>query len=497
MPPNDGTGPTRLRVAIDARLAASAPEIGWILASLLDVAGYARELHWHRPGVVAAGGEALDLYYGLEPAAVPARIRIAATGQAFPEAAATAPSSFARDGTTPIPGFPVAEAQAPTRDGGTLHYPSDVVLGAYGWLAGAWEGGWPRDRFDNLDPTGTPIDAAGLLGTPALSQLASDWRRHLEAAGRQASPVRWTAGGGRSALALSHDVDYPEAIRAIELLRHGRRGGAAVRALLGRENPFWRFSDWADLSEELGGASTFYFMARQGSLLRYALGDPDGFYDVRTPRYRRLLASLRERGCEIGLHASFRSSLEPARFAAEKARIEEASGGAIEGNRQHYWRLDPEAPHATLRQLEEAGFRYDSSLGLEMRPGVRRGLCHPFRPFDPERRRPLDLIELPPTWMDDHYDGRRDPARVPDAVAHARGLLEAVDASGGVALLDYHVRGMHPLFFPRYGPWLREVLAEHRPAGMHGARAADLARVWRAHADLLQGASSAEEAPAG
>jgi hypothetical protein len=493
MPPNDGTGPTRLRVAIDARLAASAPEIGWVLGTLLDVAGYAREVCWHQPD--AAPGEDLDLYYGLEPAAVSARIRIAAAGHGFPDAAAAPPSSFASDGATPIPGFGSTAAQAPTRADGTLHYSSDVLLGAYGWLAGAWEGSWARDRFDNLDPTGTPIDAAGWLGTPALSLLASDWRRHLEAAGRGASPARWTAAGGRSALALSHDVDYPEAIRAIELLRHGRRGGAAVRALLGRENPFWRFADWAELSEELGGASTFYFMARKGSLLRYALGDPDGFYDVRAPHYRRLLAGLRERGCEIGLHASFRSSEEPGRFAAEKARIEEASGGAIEGNRQHYWRLDPEAPHATLRQLEEAGFRYDSSLGLELRPGLRRGLCHPFRPFDPERRRPLDLIELPPTWMDDHYDGRRDPVRVPDPVAHARGLLEAVDACGGVALLDYHVRGMNPVFFPRYGPWLREVLADHRPTGMRGARAVDLARVWRAHVDILRASSSSEQAP--
>ena len=97
----------------------------------------------------------------------------------------------------------------------------------------------------------------------------------------------------------------------MELLRHWRKASAVIR----EPDPFWCFEAWADFAESLGARSAFYFMARRGSLLRYALGDPDGFYDVRAARYRDLLARLRARGCEVGLHGSFRSSELPERFA--------------------------------------------------------------------------------------------------------------------------------------------------------------------------------------
>jgi hypothetical protein len=229
-------------------------------------------------------------------------------------------------------------------------------------------------------------------------------------------------------------------------------------------------------------------MARQGSLVRYLSGDPDAFYDIGTPRYRSLLSTLRERGCEIGLHASFRSSEFPERYAEEKQRVEDASGGEIAGTRQHYWRLDPHAPHESLAHLAEAGFAYDSSLGFERLPGFRRGTCHPFRPWHPEQRRALDIVEVPPAWMDDHYDGRViDHGLVPEA--HARLLLDQAAESGGVAVVDYHVRGMNERFFPNWGAWLKGFLPGARPAGMVGRTPAEIAAAWKSHTQRLTKAS--------
>jgi hypothetical protein len=205
-------------------------------------------------------------------------------------------------------------------------------------------------------------------------------------------------------------------------------------------------------------------MARQGSLLQYARGTPDAFYDIRSRRFRTMFRSLADEECEIGLHASYRAHESADRFRAEKNALEEASGATVAGNRHHYWHLDPDSPNDTLLNHERAGFRYDTSLAFEFYPGFRRGICHPFYPFHPAERRELDLVELPPTWMDDHFDRRLAYNHIEDPAACARELLRATTRTGGVAVVDYHVRGMNSDFYPRYGPWLMRLLDDY-PAG--------------------------------
>jgi hypothetical protein len=238
-------------------------------------------------------------------------------------------------------------------------------------------------------------------------------------------------------------------------------------------------------------------MARRGSLLRFLRGDPDAFYDIESPRFQRLFGELRDEGCEIGLHASYRACEHPERFAAEKDRLERASGGEVVGNRHHYWRLHPDKPNDSLRAHERAGFEYDSSLEFEFYPGFRRGTCHPFRPFHPEERRVLDLIELPPSWMDDHYDSRLVRNEVSDPNADARELLGAIQRTGGIALVDYHVRGMNRDFFPRWGAWLRDFFESDLPGGATPATPIELARAARAHAKRIDLASTPLPALAG
>ena len=83
------------------------------------------------------------------------------------------------------------------------------------------------------------------------------------------------------------------------------------------------------------------------------------------------------------------------------------------------------------------------------------------------------MIELPPTWMDDHFHHRRRQNRIEDATLHARRLLETIAAVGGVAVLDYHVRGMNRELFPAYGPWLEAFLDDNLPDGFVTTTAAD------------------------
>jgi hypothetical protein len=339
-----------------------------------------------------------------------------------------------------------------------------VVFAAFWLLSGAAEPSYPRSRFDDLNLDNSALVRDGLLARPIVSLLARKWRSHLTRRGVQPVPWPWEENGG-CAFALSSDVDYPELIRPIEVLRVLRARGLggvrlATRVASGRSH-FWTFREWFPLARRLGTRPCFYFMARQGSLLQYALGTPDDFYDVRTPRFQRLFAELRDEGCEIGLHASFHAHRSVDTLRREVQRIAESARVACTGNRHHYWHLDPNDPNETLRRHAEAGLRYDSSLGLEYYPGFRRGICHPFRVFDRTTGAPLPIVQLPPAWMDDHFDRRLARNGIADPQAAARALVDVARDTAGIVVVDYHSRGMNADFYPRYGPWLEQFAEQH------------------------------------
>jgi hypothetical protein len=195
-------------------------------------------------------------------------------------------------------------------------------------------------------------------------------------------------------------------------------------------------------------------MAKKGSFFKYALGNPDGFYDIHSEEFRNLFSYLKEEGCEIGLHASYDSYRSAEQLRREKELLEDVAGVQVSGNRHHFWHLDPIEPNNTLRIHEEAGLLYDSSLAFEFYPGFRRGICHPFRVFHSGELRELNVVELPPAWMDDHFHRRLKQNKIKDAENCARQLMEKALFTGGVIVVDYHVRGMNQDFYPNYAQWL-------------------------------------------
>jgi hypothetical protein len=354
-----------------------------------------------------------------------------------------------------------------TVDPGTeaLEFPTDIIFACYWWLTGAREPTYRRDRRDNLflDRT-SPILSEGLLSEPCVSLTATLLRQHLESAGAPSLSPSWATGGAEATFCLTHDVDYPEIIRWIEVPRVlATRGPARFRLALdvARGNShFWTFQEWIDLARARGTRPAFYFMARQGSLIEYALGTPDDFYDIRSKRFATLFAQLRESGCEVGLHSSYHAHRGEDQLRHERERVEAAAGVEGIGNRHHYWHLDPDDPNETLRRHEAAGLRYDSSLGLECYPGYRRAICHPFRVFHSGERRELDIVQLPPAWMDDHFDRRLAVNGITDVDAVARKLVDVARRTRGAIVVDYHSRGMNARFYPRYGPWFTRFLSE-------------------------------------
>jgi peptidoglycan/xylan/chitin deacetylase (PgdA/CDA1 family) len=270
----------------------------------------------------------------------------------------------------------------------------DDLAEAFFHLARIEELGGDRDEHGRFPASATCLDPLD----PPLERL----RRTL---GLE-SP-HW--GGARFAVALSHDVDIPwrwtrkglrlGAGRLKGALRD-RQSGTAWREARGLAevpvhrlrgtDPNFSFERIVDLERRHGAASVFFLLAAHRVVQD---GPAAEDYDRLRPRVVETLLGL---DAEIGLHASYEAAFEPAMIAEEKAELERL-GATLRGQRYHYLRVDP---HANLAPLTDLGFAYDSSLGFGGALGFRAGIATPFRPWDVENDRPLDLVEIPLAAMD-------------------------------------------------------------------------------------------------
>ena len=243
----------------------------------------------------------------------------------------------------------------------------------------------------------------------------------------------------------------------------------------------------------LGIRSAFFFVARRGSLAKYARGTPDPFYDIRTPRFRSLLRELAGRGFEVALQPSYRAWEQPGALLREKAVLEEALGGEVAGSRHHYWRLDPGEPAETLLAHEQAGLLYDCSLAFERLIGWRRGIAWPFHPFVPRLRRAVETVQLPTAWMDNQVFGHASFNETHTAEARDEALAALVNRAadtGGVFVSDIHEYVFDDALFPDWRGThdrLWDAIVARGDAWI--APPAEVARQWRGHEQRLHAAS--------
>ncbi|HDR89281.1 MAG TPA: hypothetical protein ENN63_06595 [Bacteroidetes bacterium] len=118
-----------------------------------------------------------------------------------------------------------------------------------------------------------------------------------------------------------------------------------------------------------------------------------------SPLHPAMIHLIRDRmsNARVGLHPSFHAAGTPGVFRKEKNRLEKITGKPVISSRQHYLKISfPD----TFRMLEEAGVRYDFSLGFPEEPGFRAGTAVPFRFYDLAREKPGRLTLVPMTLMD-------------------------------------------------------------------------------------------------
>jgi hypothetical protein len=438
---------------------------------------------------------ACQVAYVRDPALAPnARLCIQADPRAWAQPAARQLQGLAQSAGLLHPVFAGQPAltELTSRAEGRVICQRDVIFDVFWLAAGLAERAGRRDAHGFFDLSDTPWQSARLLPQAPASHIRAWLERQLldlEAAPPQ---PRWPQGK-RAAVASGHDVDYPEVVRWLEplrvLQRQGVRGLAPALDVLAGRRHHWQFRSWMDLEQALGLRSAFYFVPRQGSLVEYALGRPDSFYDVAAPRFQALLRMLVAEGWEVGLHASYHAYESWSRLAAEKARLEAACGRPVVGNRHHYWHLDPADPEATLRLHAQIGLEYDSSLIHNRYLGWRRGLAEPFYPFYPAERCELATLQVPIGWMDDQFfrfraDNPGDPA------TRLRELAQRVVELGGCFVVDVHEYVFDEALFPGWAALYRGICEYVAGRGDFWlATPAEIAAHWKARDHALRAAS--------
>ncbi len=329
---------------------------------------------------------------------------------------------------------------------------NDIILSSFYLLSGWEERYMHRDRNDRPDVQESFLYREKILHDSMVNQYSTILRDFFRASH---NPIPLWPSNKKYAVALSHDVDYPEMIRWIEVLRYlgkyklSGKLAKVIDIITGKEN-FWKFEDWINLENRYGLKSAMYFCGLKGSLLRYFLRAPDPFYDVRQDQFKRVLDYLVQNGFEVGMHSSYLAYQSIDRFLKEKKTVEESLGEPIFGNRHHYWHMNPDNPSETAIMHEEIGLLYDSSICFAKRSGLRFGVCSPFHLYDPIRQGPVGVLELPTSLMDDHlfkyfrlsYFGK--PQFEIDA------LINSAKEHGGLFFVDYHVRGFNETFYPKW-----------------------------------------------
>lgn len=289
---------------------------------------------------------------------------------------------------------------------------------------------------------------------PAVSVYVRHLKSLLTRVAGGAIPL-WPRGK-IAALGLSHDVDRLDkwaevrgTLRAKCYLGHA--GRSLIRNIVRPHDDRCLLREVIDYERSLGFKSTLMFAATS----RYdGMGNVhDVAYSIDSGAIRRLMDYAQERGCEIGLHASYNAYKDAERFQRERRRLASAAGCPIIGLRHHFWHLGRDVER-TLRFHEKAGFVYDSSIAWNEQIGYRRSVASPYFPWHSVEQREIGVVQLPVCAMDGnlfYIKGMTAETAVERLLSVVSNLVEKYE---GLGVLDWHSDTSHP-GTPGYREWGR------------------------------------------
>ncbi len=263
---------------------------------------------------------------------------------------------------------------------------------------------------------------------------------------------------------LTHDIDALsmtwslrckqtafQCFNALRSLLQGKPANAMARIsaafrFVTSSGDLWHIDDVAEMEKARQLTGYFFVYGRGGRRsMKLALIDPQ--YDVAEARLANTLGRLVREGFRIGLHQSYDSWRETSAMAAEKQRVAQYTGIALQSCRQHWLRF---SWADTWEAQEQSGFALDATLGFNDRPGFRNGAALRFHPYSEARAAPLSIESVPVLLMDSQlydYAELDQSARIQEMER----WLGEVQFTGGVASVIWHPHTLGPEYGWRPG----------------------------------------------
>ncbi|PKN74722.1 MAG: hypothetical protein CVU49_06180 [Candidatus Cloacimonetes bacterium HGW-Cloacimonetes-2] len=321
----------------------------------------------------------------------------------------------------------------------------EYILGAHGPRSGRVD--YRQSLQYRWDFTEVPVvDVYAQILLYTLQQFCPEFIRDIS----------W-AENKRFVVSLSHDIDYWDywskeqkaSNLKYNLRTFPKRPLSAAYKILAHglhknliHNP-WRIVKNIARDEAESGVSATWFLLARGD---FEDSRQNYLFDV--VAREQILDNLGQ--LEIGLHGSPQSAFDPVRLEEELANLR-AIGFDPQGYRTHYLHFDYQK---SFTILENAGIRYDSTLGYWENLGFRAGISFPFYPFNIEENRPFRVLEIPLIVMDTTLYSKK--AMNLSLIRASRSLHRLIDLAekyqSHLSLL-WHNTTFDPVDYPLWG-WL-------------------------------------------
>ena len=147
--------------------------------------------------------------------------------------------------------------------------------------------------------------------------------------------------------------------------------------------PFHPWKNLVELSEfntKNGVNSTFFILTRNNKLGEIKNAD----YPLSDSYVQNSLKKINESNHELGIHGSYKTHDSLAELKSDISNLK----FTVTGNRFHFLQFDI---NNTPKVLNQAGIKYDTTLGFQESIGFRNSICTPFYLYDFEGRTGSDL----------------------------------------------------------------------------------------------------------
>lgn len=156
-----------------------------------------------------------------------------------------------------------------------------------------------------------------------------------------------------------------------------------LEKLKGNKSSYNNLKQILRLEEKHGAKSSFYFLVKDIDIF----GDKYKIEDIQED-----IRFIIDNECEVGLHTSYYAFDKLDGIMKEKEKLEKITNKKVKGVRNHLLRF---SIPKTWEILSKAGFEYDTTLGYHDIVGFRNGMCHPFKPFNLDTNKQINIIEIP------------------------------------------------------------------------------------------------------